>query len=84
MYPQFLREAGYYCTNNSKEDYNLEKPGEKYHDDLMQCVHRHRTASPSVSWKNMPEAVAGDGFHPHAIGRLNRWYRAWSNSDPSV
>ncbi|MBI1313139.1 sulfatase-like hydrolase/transferase [bacterium] len=26
MYPQFLREAGYYCTNNSKEDYNLLKP----------------------------------------------------------
>ncbi len=26
MYPQFLREAGYYCTNNSKEDYNLTKP----------------------------------------------------------
>jgi uncharacterized sulfatase len=28
MYPQFLREAGYYCSNNSKEDYNLTKPGE--------------------------------------------------------
>lgn len=28
MYPQFLREAGYYCTNNSKEDYNIAKPGE--------------------------------------------------------
>ena len=28
MYPQYLREAGYYCTNNSKEDYNLEKPGQ--------------------------------------------------------
>jgi len=26
MYPQFLREAGYFCTNNSKEDYNLAKP----------------------------------------------------------
>ncbi|MEY4482866.1 MAG: hypothetical protein RL693_318 [Verrucomicrobiota bacterium] len=26
MYPQLLREAGYYCTNNSKEDYNLIKP----------------------------------------------------------
>ena len=26
MSPQFLREAGYYCTNNSKEDYNLIKP----------------------------------------------------------
>ncbi len=23
MYPQILREAGYYCSNNSKEDYNL-------------------------------------------------------------
>ena len=27
MYPQYLRRAGYYCTNNSKEDYNLAKPG---------------------------------------------------------
>ena len=27
MFPQFLRDAGYYATNNSKEDYNLEKPG---------------------------------------------------------
>ena len=26
MYPQFLRESGYYCTNNSKEDYNFAKP----------------------------------------------------------
>ena len=27
MYPQYLRAAGYYCTNNHKEDYNLAKPG---------------------------------------------------------
>jgi uncharacterized sulfatase len=26
MFPQLLREAGYYCTNNDKEDYNLAKP----------------------------------------------------------
>jgi uncharacterized sulfatase len=26
MFPGYLREAGYYCTNNGKEDYNLEKP----------------------------------------------------------
>lgn len=25
MYAQILREAGYYCTNNSKEDYNLDR-----------------------------------------------------------
>lgn len=27
MYPQYLRKAGYYCTNNSKEDYNVAKTG---------------------------------------------------------
>jgi len=32
MYPQYLREAGYYCTNNSKEDYNLAKPGEVWNE----------------------------------------------------
>ena len=26
MFPQYLRETGYYCTNTSKEDYNLIKP----------------------------------------------------------
>ena len=29
MFPQFLREAGFYASNNSKEDYNLENP-ERY------------------------------------------------------
>lgn len=27
MFPELLREAGYHCSNNSKEDYNLVKPG---------------------------------------------------------
>lgn len=26
-FPMFLREAGYYCTNNSKTDYQFSKPG---------------------------------------------------------
>lgn len=26
MFPGYLRDAGYYCTNNGKEDYNLVKP----------------------------------------------------------
>jgi arylsulfatase A-like enzyme len=29
MLPQLLRQAGYYCTNNVKEDYNLEPPKEE-------------------------------------------------------
>jgi len=41
MYPQFLREAGYYCTNNAKEDYNLAKPGQVWDD-----------SSGKAHWKN--------------------------------
>ncbi len=41
MYPQFLREQGYYCTNNSKEDYNLAKPPGVWDE-----------SSPKAHWKN--------------------------------
>ncbi|WP_074315389.1 sulfatase-like hydrolase/transferase [Singulisphaera sp. GP187] len=27
MFPHYLRQAGYYCTNQSKTDYNLKEPG---------------------------------------------------------
>jgi len=42
MYPQFLREAGYYCTNNSKEDYNLAKPGKVWDDSSNKGHWRNR------------------------------------------
>jgi arylsulfatase A-like enzyme len=42
MYPQFLREAGYYCTNNSKEDYNLEKPGQVWDESSNKGHWRNR------------------------------------------
>lgn len=28
MYPEYMREAGYFCVNPGKEDYNLEKVGD--------------------------------------------------------
>lgn len=43
MFPQLLREAGYYCSNNSKEDYNLTKPGQVWDD-----------SSGKAHWKNRP------------------------------
>ncbi|HEY4259297.1 MAG TPA: sulfatase-like hydrolase/transferase [Schlesneria sp.] len=43
MYPQLLRQAGYYCTNNAKEDYNVAKPG-KVWDESSKKAH----------WKNRP------------------------------
>ena len=42
MFPQYLREAGYYCTNNSKEDYNLEKPGQVWDESSGRAHWRNR------------------------------------------
>jgi arylsulfatase A-like enzyme len=42
MYPQYLREAGYYCSNNSKEDYNLQKPGKVWDDSSGKAHWRNR------------------------------------------
>ena len=44
MYPQHLREAGYYCTNNNKEDYNLQKPAGAWDDSSTQAHWRNRRA----------------------------------------
>jgi uncharacterized sulfatase len=38
MFPQLLRQAGYYCSNNAKEDYNLAKPGRVW-DDSSKKAH---------------------------------------------
>ncbi|MBK7926692.1 MAG: sulfatase-like hydrolase/transferase [Bryobacterales bacterium] len=42
MYPQLLREAGYYCTNNSKTDYNLEEPGQVWDESSPRAHWRKR------------------------------------------
>ena len=47
MYPQLLRAAGYYCTNNSKEDYNLAnpaKPGKVWDDSSAKAHWKNRAA----------------------------------------
>lgn len=44
LYPQLLRKAGYYCTNNNKEDYNLGKPADLW-DQSNNKAH----------WKNAPK-----------------------------
>lgn len=44
MYPQFLREAGYFCTNNSKTDYNLREPGQVWDE-----------SSGNANWKKRAE-----------------------------
>jgi arylsulfatase A-like enzyme len=42
MYPQYLRDAGYYVSNNAKEDYNLEKPGQVWDESSREAHWRKR------------------------------------------
>jgi arylsulfatase A-like enzyme len=44
MFPVYLREAGYYCTNNVKEDYNLEKSGKVWDASTNQAHWKNRPA----------------------------------------
>ena len=44
MFPAYLRAAGYYTTNNRKEDYNAIKTDDVWDD-----------SSPKASWKNRPD-----------------------------
>lgn len=61
MYPQYLREAGYYCTNNSKEDYNLIKPG-KVWDQSNRKAH----------WKNRPDGNPFFAIFNHTISHESK------------
>lgn len=47
LFPQYLREAGYYCTNNSKTDYNLVWDQKATWDETSGRAH----------WKNRPDAA---------------------------
>jgi uncharacterized sulfatase len=44
MYPQLLREAGIYCTNNAKEDYNVEVRGKVWDESSKRAHWRQRGA----------------------------------------
>lgn len=43
MYPRLLREAGYYCTNNVKTDYNIATPRDLWDESSARAHWRNRT-----------------------------------------
>jgi arylsulfatase A-like enzyme len=42
LLPQYLREAGYYCTNNAKEDYNVQPHGRVWDESTGRAHWRGR------------------------------------------
>jgi arylsulfatase A-like enzyme len=45
MFPELLRKAGYYCTNNYKEDYNTETPAGVWDESSRKATYRNRTSN---------------------------------------
>ena len=44
LYPQLFRQLGYYCSNNSKEDYNLDTPDDVWDESSNRAHWRKRRA----------------------------------------
>ena len=42
LFPEYLREAGYYCTNNRKEDYNVTKPRKVWDESSNRAHYKNR------------------------------------------
>ena len=42
LYPQVLRDAGYFCTNNSKKDYNFENDNAGWHESGKKASYTSR------------------------------------------
>ena len=45
-FPEILREAGYYCTNNGKEDYNFETERQIWHESNRDDAHYAHRSDP--------------------------------------
>jgi N-sulfoglucosamine sulfohydrolase len=43
LYPLYLREAGYYCTNNSKTDYNVANAGQPWDESSHRAHYKNRS-----------------------------------------
>jgi arylsulfatase A-like enzyme len=61
FYSHYLREAGYYCTNNSKKDYNLLEPSGAWDE-----------SSRNAHWKNCPEGKPFFAIFNHTISHESK------------
>ena len=48
----YLRDAGYYCTNNNKQDYNFEIPSEAWDQSCRYCQGKEKE---NIHWRNSGE-----------------------------
>lgn len=65
-FPEYLRDAGYYCTNNSKTDYNFPPPASAW-DESSKKAHWRNRKEPSQPFFSVFNFV---GTHESKIGTL--------------
>ena len=90
LFPSYLREAGYYCTNNSKTDYNITGNHDRCWDESSGKAHYQNRKSDDQPFfavfniKNTHESrifnyrrpanLADDEFHDPALMQLPPYY----------
>lgn len=77
-FPEYLRKAGYYCTNNSKTDYNFHWNRDDVWDDTSRRAHwrrRPNTDQPFFAVFNLTMT------HESRIWKEN-WQKVVANRDP--
>lgn len=66
FFPEYLRNAGYYCTNNEKEDYNLSTPAATWDESSM-----------NAHWQNRkPGQPFFAVFNDHITHESRMWFLA--------
>lgn len=81
LYPSYLREAGYFCTNNSKTDYNLAIDHKACWDECNRDAHwrnRPDTTQPFFSIFNFVTS------HESRVNDANRYKQAIAQLDPEL
>lgn len=68
MFPAYLRQSGYYTTNNSKEDYNFKKPEGVWDESSRKASYRNRKAGQAF-------------FHVQNFGRSHEGQLHFSEAD---
>ncbi|HEY0865285.1 MAG TPA: sulfatase-like hydrolase/transferase [Lacunisphaera sp.] len=83
--PALLRAAGYYCTNNSKEDYNFATPPGTWNDSSRTAHWRKRTAGqPFFSVFNfMTTHESRLRYEPEALAKLTQSLTPAQRHDPA-
>jgi len=71
LFPAYLREAGYFCTNNAKEDYNLVK-GDDVWDDSGGKAHWKKRAEGQPFFAVFNSTISHESQIRNAIPEENR------------